>query len=240
VKLDKRPVKPCLFVGPSRRELKAFPDDVKGSIGYALHQAQCGEEPDSAKALKGFGGRGILEIVDDFDGNTYRAVYTVRFAGVIYVLHAFQKKSTKGIATPKHTIDLIKSAPAGRRSGLPRTTEARREAMTTRRPKVEKGSGNIFADLGLPDAEDMLLKSNIVIELRRLMTQRKLTQTAAAKLVGVSQADLSKILRGHFRGYSEAKLMRMLTAFGQDVEITTRPRRKSGEAGRIIFSPHAA
>jgi len=112
--------------------------------------------------------------------------------------------------------------------------------MTTRRPKVEKGSGNIFADLGLPDAEDMLLKSNIVIELRRLMTQRKLTQTAAAKLVGVSQADLSKILRGHFRGYSEAKLMRMLTAFGQDVEITTRPRRKSGEAGRIIFSPHAA
>jgi len=110
----------------------------------------------------------------------------------------------------------------------------------TRRPKVEKGSGNIFADLGLPGAEDMLLKSHIVIELRRLIAQRKLTQTAAAKVVGVSQADLSKILRGHFRGYSEAKLMRMLTAFGQDIEITTRPHRKSGEAGRIIFSPHAA
>ncbi len=86
----------------------------------------------------------------------------------------------------------------------------------------------------------MLLKSHIVIELRRLIAQRKLTQTAAAKVVGVSQADLSKILRGHFRGYSEAKLMRMLTAFGQDIEITTRPHRKSGEAGRIIFSPHAA
>jgi predicted XRE-type DNA-binding protein len=86
----------------------------------------------------------------------------------------------------------------------------------------------------------MLLKSHIVIELRRLITQRKLTQTAAAKLVGVGQADLSKILRGHFRGYSEAKLMRMLTAFGQDIEITTRPHRKSGEAGTIIFSPHAA
>jgi predicted XRE-type DNA-binding protein len=112
--------------------------------------------------------------------------------------------------------------------------------MTTRRSKIGKGSGNIFVDLGLPDAEDMLLKSNIVIELRRLISQRKLTQTAAAKLVGVSQADLSKILRGQFRGYSEARLMRMLTAFGQDIEITTRPHRKSGEPGRIIFSPRAA
>ncbi len=109
MKLSHRLVKPCLFVGPSRRELKTFPDEVQGSIGHALHQAQCGDEPDSAKALKGFGGRSVLEIVDDFEGNTYRAVYTVRFAGLIYVLHAFQKKSKKGIATPKQTIDLIKS-----------------------------------------------------------------------------------------------------------------------------------
>jgi predicted XRE-type DNA-binding protein len=111
--------------------------------------------------------------------------------------------------------------------------------MTKRRPKVEVGSGNIFADLGLPDAEDMLLKSMIVIELRRLIKQRKLTQTAAAKLIDISQADLSRILRGHFRGYSEAKLMRMLTAFGQDVEITSRPHRTAGEAGRIVFSPQS-
>lgn len=109
MKLAHYPLKPCLFVGPSRRELKTFPDEVQGSIGHALHQAQCGEEPDTAKALKGFGGRSILEIVEDHDGNTYRAVYTVRFAGLIYVLHAFQKKSKKGIATPKQTIDLITS-----------------------------------------------------------------------------------------------------------------------------------
>ena len=112
--------------------------------------------------------------------------------------------------------------------------------MKKRAPKVETRSGNIFADLGLPDAEDMLLKSTIVIELRRLIKQRKLTQTAAAKLLGTSQADLSKILRGHFRGYSEAKLMRMLTAFNQDVEITIRPHSKAGRAGRIIFTPRAA
>ena len=101
--------KPCIFVGASRRELKALPDDVRGEIGHALHEAQCGGEPASAKALKGFGGRGVLELIEDFDGNTYRAVYTVRFAGVIYVLRAFQKKSKTGIATPKAEIDLIKT-----------------------------------------------------------------------------------------------------------------------------------
>lgn len=100
--------KPCIFVGASRRELKALPDDVRGEIGHALHQAQLGEEPASAKALKGFGGRGVLELIEDFDGNTYRAVYTVRFAGIVYVLRAFQKKSKVGIATPRSEIELIK------------------------------------------------------------------------------------------------------------------------------------
>jgi len=108
VQLSQRPIKPCLFVGPSRRELKAFPDKAKGSIGHALHTAQCGGEADSVKALMGFRGRGVLEVVEEFDGSAYRAVYTVRFAGVIYVLHAFQKKSKKGIATPRQTIELIK------------------------------------------------------------------------------------------------------------------------------------
>jgi phage-related protein len=76
---------------------------------YALNQVQEGEEPTAAKALKGFGGRNVLELIDDFDGDTYRAVYTVRFAGVVYVLHAFQKKAKKGVATPRQDIDLIKS-----------------------------------------------------------------------------------------------------------------------------------
>lgn len=106
--LGKPPPKPCIFVGASRRELKALPDDVRGEFGHALNEAQRGAEPASAKALKGFGGRGVLELIEDFDGNTYRAVYTVRFAGVVYVLRAFQKKSKAGIATPKEEIELIK------------------------------------------------------------------------------------------------------------------------------------
>ena len=107
--LGKITPKPCIFVGASRRELKALPEDVQGEFGYALYEAQCGGEPGSAKALKGFGGRGVLEVVEDFDGNTYRAVYTVRFAGIVYVLRAFQKKSKTGIATPKSEIETIKT-----------------------------------------------------------------------------------------------------------------------------------
>ena len=78
-------------------------------MGFAINDAQNGEEHPRAKALKGFGGRSVLEVVDDEDGDTYRAVYTVRFAGVIYVLHAFQKKSKKGSETPKRDIELIKA-----------------------------------------------------------------------------------------------------------------------------------
>ena len=101
--------KPLFWIGRSLDDLKDFPDDVQDVIGYALHWAQRGGKSPDAKPLQGFVGAGILEIVDDFDGNTYRTVYTVRFSQAVYVLHAFQKKSHKGIATPKHDIDLIKT-----------------------------------------------------------------------------------------------------------------------------------
>jgi phage-related protein len=100
--------KPCIFLGSSRRDVVAFPPEVRARVGQALFDAQCGQEPASAKALKSFGGRGVLELVEDFDGNTYRAVYTVRYAGAVYVLHAFQKKSKSDIATAKHDLELIR------------------------------------------------------------------------------------------------------------------------------------
>ena len=99
--------KTCYFIGSSKKVISAFPDDVKSSIGNSLFIAQSGGEASKVKALKGFGGRGVLEVVEDYDGNTYRAVYTLRFATAVYVLHAFQKKSKSGITTPKHEIDLI-------------------------------------------------------------------------------------------------------------------------------------
>ena len=103
------PDKPLFWIGSSWSDLKDCPDEVQDFIGYALHWAQRGGKSPDAKPLQGFGGAGVLEIVDDFDGNTYRAMYTVRFAGAVYALHVFQKKSRKGIATPKQDIELVKA-----------------------------------------------------------------------------------------------------------------------------------
>ncbi|MGH6802151.1 MAG: type II toxin-antitoxin system RelE/ParE family toxin [Methyloceanibacter sp.] len=101
--------KPAEFVGSALDDLSLFPNEVKTVMGYAIHIAQIGGIHPNAKPLKGFGGAGVLEISDDHDGDTYRAVYTVKFASVVYVLHAFQKKSKKGIAMPKADRDLIES-----------------------------------------------------------------------------------------------------------------------------------
>ncbi len=99
--------KPVRWVGSSKDDVSRFPPDVRGRIGGALWEAQVGGKAPYAKPLKGFGGAGVLEVVDDFDGSTFRAVYTVRFADVVYVLHAFQKKSRRGIAAPKAELDVI-------------------------------------------------------------------------------------------------------------------------------------
>ena len=97
---------PVIWVGSSREDLKACPDPVQSVMGKALLQVQLGQVPRIGKRLKGQLS-GLVELVDDFDGDTYRAVYTLKLAGVVYVLHVFQKKSTHGMATPKHVIDLI-------------------------------------------------------------------------------------------------------------------------------------
>lgn len=101
-------VKPLFWIASSKDDLRAFPEEVKDAMGFALYQAQKGGKHVSAKPLKGFGGAGVLEIVENHEGNTFRAVYTVKFAGFVYVLDAFQKKSKKGAKTPKGDIDRIK------------------------------------------------------------------------------------------------------------------------------------
>ena len=101
-------LKPLDWIGSSREDLKEFPEEVKQDVGYALFEAQRGLKSAAAKPLKGFGGAGVLEINEDFIGDTYRAVYTVKFQKVIYVLHCFQKKSKHGIKTPQQDIELIK------------------------------------------------------------------------------------------------------------------------------------
>jgi len=102
--------KPLFWIGSSLADLRKFPDDIKDAMGYSLDIAQNGGKADNAKPLSSVvkGGR-IFEVFDDHKGDTYRAVYTVKFEKALYVLHAFKKKSTKGISTPKPDIELIKA-----------------------------------------------------------------------------------------------------------------------------------
>lgn len=106
--MSSKSIKPVEWVGSSYKDFRSFPDLVQDSMGFALYMAQIGRMHGSSKPLKGFGGAGVVEIVDDHQGDTYRAVYTVKFDSAVYVLHAFQKKSKKGIKTPQEEIELIK------------------------------------------------------------------------------------------------------------------------------------
>lgn len=102
-----RPERPLLWIASSKRDFREFPSRVQDGFGFELYLAQTGQHPPSAKPLKGMGS-GVVKLVENFDGDTYRAVYTVRFSDAVYVLHAFKKKSKRGIKTPQGDIDLIK------------------------------------------------------------------------------------------------------------------------------------
>lgn len=99
--------KPLQWIGSSYRDLLALPVEVRRFFGFALSLAQAGDRHEATKVLKGFGGAGVLEVLEDDAGGTYRAVYTVKFAEAVFVLHCFQKKSKQGIATPKADMDII-------------------------------------------------------------------------------------------------------------------------------------
>lgn len=101
--------KPIIWIGSSLKDLRTFPKAVRITMGQALFDAQCGHKHPDVKLLRGYGGAGVLEIVEDDDGGTYRAVYTIKMAGFVYVLHAFQKKSKSGIKTPAEEIERIQS-----------------------------------------------------------------------------------------------------------------------------------
>jgi phage-related protein len=101
-------LKRVVWVGSSRKDLREFPNPVQDHMGYALYVAQRGGKHPDAKPLTGFGGAGVVETVSDFRGDAFRAVYTLRYAGAVYVLHAFQKKSKTGRETPHRDVELIK------------------------------------------------------------------------------------------------------------------------------------
>jgi len=179
--------------------------------------------------------------VEDFQTNAYRAPYTVKFSESVYVLHAFQKKSKKGIATPKADVDLIKKRLTGG-TGLQNALIARRtwqmkeavKATKARKAKakdekVEPSSGNVFADLGFRDAEERLLKAKLAYQIGQLIEQKGWTQTQTAARTGLDQPKVSHLLRGRLSGFSADRLFAILNRLGHSVEVRISAKERAPE-----------
>jgi len=185
-----------------------------------------GETDPAAKPLKGFGGASVMEIIDRHDTNTYRAVYTVQFADVIYVLHAFQKKSERGIATPQKEIDLIRRRLAEAQRLHRQRSNLTMPAKKRNRVTFEKSSGNLFADIGFANPEREQLKAHLTLQIYRIIKRHGLTQAEAGAILGIKQPHVSLLMRNRSANFSVERLMDFLIALGHDVEITVRPTRK--------------
>ena len=228
-------LKPIRWVGASLGALRRFPATVRQNIGYALYLAQKGEKAGSAKPLKGIvKGAGVLEVVEEREGNAYRAVYTVRFEGAIYVLHAFQKKSKKGIKDAEADDRFDSSA---LRAGTTRLRGERDEMSARKRAAVQKGGGNVFADLELPEAEELLAKAELASRISRIIKGRHLTQIEAATVLDTTQPNVSNLLRGKIDGFSMERLIRFLNALDRDVEIVIKRRPRSRAVARTRVAP---
>jgi phage-related protein/predicted XRE-type DNA-binding protein len=212
------PPKPITWLGESRRNLRTFPEDVKDDIGVALFWAQKGGKHADAKALYGFGGAGVLEVVEDHDGDTYRAVYTVKFAERVYVLHCFQKEieeARQNTAT-RQGFD-PQAAQASRKTG--RTMAKEISKMSGDIIDFEEGSENVFADIGVRDPEESLLRAKLARQIADLIKKRGLSQNQIGAILGVDQSKVSKIVRGRISGFTSDRLFRFLNALGCDVRI---------------------
>jgi len=177
------------------------------------------------------GNAGVLEVVENHVGGTWRAVYTVRFPEAAFVLHCFRRGVIA--ASPHRRRTWTSSAP-----GLPWRRRLQRSCRMEKRngdgTEVLRGSGNIYADLGLPDAEKLRIKTGLLIEIRKIIREQGLTQQQAAGRMGITQPKVSAMMRGDFSNLSERKLMDCLTGLGYDVEIRVRPG--TGATGQLVLA----
>jgi len=223
-----------IFIGSSKDDLSSFPDDVKRDIGYALHLAQLGDKAESAKPFKGIGS-GVYEIVDDFNKDTYRAIYVVNIGEYVFVLHAFQKKSKKNIKTPKKEVDMIEKR-YKKAIEIQNTKIKRGDDIVKKEndPSFIKGSDNVFADLGLPHPEEDLARTALTYKINKIIKRRHLTQQQAANILGVYQPRISDLVNGKISKFTLDNLIEILNKLDLDVIITTRRKPKARKHGKTL------
>lgn len=206
--------------------LSSFPTGIRQKLGFALYQAQIGQTHDSAKMLHGFK-ETVWQVRADDPRGTYRTVYVANLGDAVYVLHAFQKKSTSGIATPQREIDLIRQ-----RLELARKLAGKRGLKMTNRESTPS-SGNVFVDLNLPQADELLAKAELAAKIIAEIQRRRLTQSQAAALLGIDQPKVSALKQGKLSGFSIERLMRLLLSLGRDIEIAVKTKPRSRSTARL-------
>ena len=225
-------MKPVEWVGSSKADLRRFPDSVQNRMGFAIYRAQLGRQHRDAKPLKGFGA-GVLEVVSRHDGDTFRAVYT--FGSRLRSMFCTpSRRRPGGESRPRSRSSTWSGVACAPPSSIIVKPIMETDAMESKDTAVESGSGNVFADLGFPEADAHLVKAELVSRIDDIVRDRGITQTEAARLLGLSQPDVSRLLRGDFREYSLERLFRLLTALGRDIDIVVRqPRSAAGGKLRI-------
>jgi len=180
--------------------------------------------------LRGFS-ETVWQVRADDPGGTFRSVYVTQLGEAIYaiyVLHAFQKKAKSGIATPRRELDLIQH-PA---SACPQASP-RKWGLKMSNREFTRGSGNVFADLKLPDADELLAKAELVAKIIAEIQRRRLTQSQAAARLGIDQPKVSALKQGKLSGFSIERLLRFLLLLGQNIEITVKGRSRPGSSARL-------
>jgi phage-related protein/predicted XRE-type DNA-binding protein len=195
------------WTGAGKRDLLDFPDQAHRAVGYALGVAQLGAKHPAAKPWKGEG-TGVLEVVEANDGNAYRAVYTVRFAKAVYVRRCFQKKSPSGLKPPR---------------SITRNTMAKPTATTVQAIPIQPSSGNVFADLGLAEPEELKTKLVLAMRLNERIKALGLKQADLAKRLGIAQPNVSALQNYRLDNFSSEKLLEFFNALGYDVDLLIRP-----------------
>ncbi len=192
-----------------------MPEEVQDALGYALDLAQHGLQADYAKPMKG-DLRDVLEIVADNErgDSTFRAAYTAKIGDVIYVLDAFQKNRRKGTSR-RSDISTESAIVSGKHGSIMRSSK---------KVEFERGSGNVFADLGLANAEERQAKARLMYVINDEIKRRGLTQTRAAEVTGLNQADISRLAHGRGLKFSTDRLIDVIRRLSMDVELTVRHR----------------
>jgi predicted XRE-type DNA-binding protein len=221
---DQLPLKPVTWVGASLKDLRGFPPPVQDVIGYALYLAQSGGKHQDAKVLTGFGasrrpGSHQRPSRQHLPRRLHAALCR---DGICLARLPEEIEDRTGNAAPRHGVDQATTARS--------RTDCQREKAMSNKKRNRTGSRNVFKDIGVPNAEEHLVRAQLVCKIDALLKARGLKQVEAAELFGVRQPDVSKMLRGEFRQFSVERLLRFMLALDQDVGIVVKPHRNRSNA----------